>query len=259
MEQAEQDLHTSALETIGRRIIAGDYPAGSPLDLDALGRDVQAGRSVIREALRVLGAMGLIKAWPKRGTFVEPRSRWNWLDPSVLRWYCEIHQDFGFFDSIAEMREIFEPGVVRLAVRRRTEAQLAGLRRYLDQMSTSDVASDDFIEADVNFHRLILECAGNEFLMQYASATEVGLRAQHVALRTHDRLELAGRDTAESLARHRALYEAILHRSPEDAEVSMRRVLEQARDDLSRARHSSNAKSASIQPLRGTAEVADAL
>jgi len=227
--QAGPDLHTSALDKIGRRIISGYYPAGSPLDLDALGKDAQVGRSVIREALRVLGAMGLIRAWPKRGTFVEPRSRWDWLDPSVLRWYYETDENGGLFDAIAEMREVIEPGVARLAAERRTEAQLDALRRCLDKMAASDLGGDDFTEADVSFHRLVLECTQNELLSQYANATEVALRVQNPVTRT-------GGDMSETLARHRALYDAIVRRSPRDAEASVRHVLEQTRLDWDRAR-----------------------
>ena len=46
----------------------------------------EASRSVLREAIKVLNAKGLVTARPRAGTFVTPPSEWNLFDPDVLRW-----------------------------------------------------------------------------------------------------------------------------------------------------------------------------
>ena len=46
-------------------------------------------RTVVREAIKVLAAKGLVESRPKVGTFVRPRRDWNLLDPDVLAWQIE--------------------------------------------------------------------------------------------------------------------------------------------------------------------------
>ena len=43
-------------------------------------------------------------AWPKRGTFVRPRSDWNWLHPLVLSWSQDQHGDVEFLKAVAQIR-----------------------------------------------------------------------------------------------------------------------------------------------------------
>lgn len=44
---------------------------------------------MLREAIKVLAAKGLVESRPKTGTRVRPRQAWNLLDPDVLAWQQE--------------------------------------------------------------------------------------------------------------------------------------------------------------------------
>src|SRR5690348_12929498 len=79
-------LHRTTVETLGRRIISGKLAEGETLDVPSLQREFDVSLTVMREALRVLAAKGLVAARQKRGTVVRPRSEWQLLDADVMQW-----------------------------------------------------------------------------------------------------------------------------------------------------------------------------
>jgi len=67
-------LHGEVVYTIGRRIVSGELKPGDPLPPEEeLTADFDASRTVLREAVRVLAAKGLVEARPKTGTRVRRR------------------------------------------------------------------------------------------------------------------------------------------------------------------------------------------
>ena len=79
-------LHGRIVHAIGRRIVSGAIRPGEQLPTPAR---VRAGRGVLREAIKVLAAKGLVVSRPKTGTRVRPPEAWNLLDPDVLAWRQE--------------------------------------------------------------------------------------------------------------------------------------------------------------------------
>ena len=219
----ETGQHHAALDRIGRRIVAGEYPAGSPLDLGVIGTELGVSRSVVREALRVLDTLGMARAWPKRGTFITNRSEWSWLHPLVLAWYGETHDDIAFLDAVAQMREIIEPKVAGIAAQRRTEQELAGLQSALERMAAAVSDTDAFIDADVQFHRVLLNATHNELLMQVGSVVEA-------AIRNHD-VAVSVKNASAALGLHRDVAAAVAHGASAPAEAAMLKVLAQAQYD----------------------------
>ena len=231
------------LDRVGREIVAGVYEPGTPLDLSLVERDLDVSRSVVREALRVLDTLGMVRAWPKRGTFVRPRSDWNWLHPLVLSWSQDQHRDVEFLQAVAQMREIVEPNVAAIAATRRTEAEALELGAALDAMERADWDIERFMDADVLFHRVLLRATHNELLAQIGSVIES-------AIRNHDR-GVSAQHWVESLALHREVADAVVRRSPAAAEAGMRRVLAQALSDVVGADSvSTNGSTASVTSVR---------
>jgi GntR family galactonate operon transcriptional repressor len=221
---AEGGQHEMVLDRIGRDIVTGLHEPGTPLDPAAVERELDVSRSVVREALRVLDTLGMVRAWPKRGTFVRPRSDWNWLHPLVLSWSQDQHRDVEFLQAVAQMREIVEPKVAAIAATRRTEAEALELTAALAAMERADWDIERFIDADVLFHRVLLWATHNELLAQMGSVIES-------AIRNHDR-GVSAQHWLESIALHREVADAVARRSSEDAEAGMRKVLAQALSDV---------------------------
>lgn len=171
--------HGDTVRTIGRRVVDGRYGLGDTLDPDLLGTELGVSRTVIREALKVLAAKGLIDARPTRGTYVLPRSAWNLLDPDVLEWHTEAGYDGRFVDELVELRLMTEPQVAELAARRCTGAELTDLADAVARMRQAARGLDPqaFLDADLQFHRVLLAASRNELLRRFEPVVEATLRA----------------------------------------------------------------------------------
>jgi len=218
-------LHGQVVESIGARIIRGDFPPGVALVPEDLEREYDVSKTVIREALRVLAAKGLVDSRQKRGTYVRPRSAWSLLDADLLRWQGRENPDSTFLENLAEVRAIVEPAGARLAAQRRTDADLAALEDALAAMAGAGRDADAVIAADLRFHRALLDSAHNELLSRMEVVIETGLRVR-------DEIVHQGGHWADSVPAHRALLEAVRAADGDAAVTAMRDLLAQASTDL---------------------------
>jgi DNA-binding FadR family transcriptional regulator len=164
-------LHQSIARKLGIAILSGDYQPGDSLEGEieqSLAMGVS--RTPYREAIRILTAKGLLESRPKAGTHVTPRSCWNLLDPDLLAWTFSGEPDPAFVKGLFELRAIIEPAAAAFAAERRSDEQVASMRRSLTQMEQLGLASEGGQAADQHFHRLILEAAHNEALATLASS-----------------------------------------------------------------------------------------
>src|SRR5580704_8599963 len=85
-----QNFTYGIVEDLGAAIVTGTYSKENPFPVEAeLSVQYGASRSILREAVKMLTAKGLLAARPRQGTWVQPESSWNLLDPDVLRWLLE--------------------------------------------------------------------------------------------------------------------------------------------------------------------------
>jgi len=221
-------LHGEVVERLGRRILAGDLDVGETLEMTRLEDELDVSRSVMREALRVLKAKGLVDARQKRGTFVQPRTEWKLLDSDVIRWQLEGHADQKLMDDLAEFREVVEPASAGLAALRRTEDDLAAMEQALERMSAAAGGDGDPVAADLAFHRAVLVATHNELLIR----TEAVLEA---ALGLRDRLVQEAIEV-DPTPDHAEILAAIRDGDAERAVSAAKRLLTTAVVDLDRAR-----------------------
>lgn len=163
-------LHGEIVRAIGMHIVRGDYAPGQIIDLEDLSEQTDASKTVIREALRVIGAKGMIDSRPKRGTFVRERAAWNLLDTDIIAWRREAHRDTDqLLTDLSELRAILEPESARLAALRRTEADLEALEAALASMRRADQTVEEIVEADREFHLRLFHASHNELLVRLDS------------------------------------------------------------------------------------------
>ena len=220
-------LHGGVVTTLGRQIVGGAFQPGDVLNMERLEEDLSVSRSVLREAVRVLSAKGLLEARPKRGTIVCPPPQWNLLDPDVMVWKVRNGADEQYLRNWEEVRQIIEPQVVRLATTRRTDKDLAAMRTALERLSEVSKAARrktaDYITADLNFHHAILMATRNDLLVQLGAIMEN-------ALRQRDALVHRGsfnRD-ATFLDHHWSVFRAIGEQDEEGGERAMQALLAHA-------------------------------
>jgi GntR family galactonate operon transcriptional repressor len=222
-------LHGEVVEELGRRILAGEVAEGETLDPTELEAELGVSRSVLREALRVLKAKGLVDARPKRGTFVQPRTEWRLLDADVMRWQFAGHDTDQLFDDLAELRGIIEPAAAGLAAMRRTDEDLAVLDDALARMSAAAGGEGDAVAADLAFHRALLAATHNELLIRTEIVLEAGLAARDSVV--HGVVE-----DDDPTPAHAAVLDAIRDGDPDRAVSAANALLAKSLLDLDRVR-----------------------
>jgi DNA-binding FadR family transcriptional regulator len=119
-----QNLTSSIVQDLGVAIVIGTYSERNPFPIEAeLCRQFGASRSVLREAVKMLTAKGLLGARPRQGTWVQPEENWNLLDPDILGWLLERKFSPALLIEFTEIRLAMEPGAAarRPSAHRREE------------------------------------------------------------------------------------------------------------------------------------------
>src|SRR5688572_30987385 len=159
---AGQNLTTRIVNDLGVAIVTGTYSDKNPFPVESdLCTQFNASRSVLREAVKMLTAKGLLKARPRQGTRVQPVETWNLLDPDVLRWMLERKFSLSLLIQFTELRLGVEPLAAALAARTATAEDRAAIERTIERMIASERGAEDPLEADIAFHTAILHASGN--------------------------------------------------------------------------------------------------
>jgi DNA-binding FadR family transcriptional regulator len=227
---AVRSLYGHVMHEIGLRIVSGKVKPGEILPREeTLAESLQVSRTALREALKVLSAKGLIESRTGVGARVLEERSWNQLDADVLAWRCASMPTDDFVDKLVEMREIIEPAACMAAARRRDAAQLEAIGEALDAMEEAPDL-DAWAEADLRFHEAVLAATNNELLSSLFSVIETALATFFVmSART-------AKNFKYSLPNHRAVYEAIRRRRPNEAATAMRAMIEDSRSNMRKGR-----------------------
>jgi len=219
------------VHTIGVQILSGSLRPGDPLPPeDDLTSNLAVSRTVLREAVKVLAAKGLVESRPKTGTRVRPRNAWNLLDPDVLAWQQDGAPPAAFLRKLTEVRLIIEPAAASLAAERAGAAELKTIEEAFRGMEaalngdTEDYAAFD--RADMRFHQAIVRACGNDLLEQMGHVVYSALLLSFQATS-----RLPGQAKA-SLSSHRAILDAIRRRSVRRAGRAMHHLVQTTADAI---------------------------
>ncbi|WP_320669726.1 FadR/GntR family transcriptional regulator [Patulibacter defluvii] len=199
-------LSELAVEQLRDQLAAGSWPVGARLPAEAeLARQLDVGRSTVREAVRVLVHAGQLETRQGSGTYVralEPPPEW---EPRVRR--AEVLE-------VYEVREALESQAARLAALRRTDGDLERIDAALADRERTRAAGEvePFVDADLAFHAAVVEAAGNALLSEMFRSFLSVLRAALI-----DVVEGQVIDKIDSTDAHAALRDAIRDGDPERA------------------------------------------
>ncbi|MBC8158441.1 MAG: FadR family transcriptional regulator [Alphaproteobacteria bacterium] len=211
-----RSLHGQIVHDIGRRIATGEIKPGQSLPSEeSLCLEMDVSRTALREAMKVLGAKGMIESRPRRGITVLERENWNALDPDVLSWAHGGSPDADYMHKLVEVRRIVEPAAAELAAKRATDGELAAIQKAFDDMARQVDDIDAFIAADLESHAAIISASHNEFLRPVANVICAAmLSSLRITNPTVDR-------NRYSLELHDAINAAIQNRHPDAAREAM--------------------------------------
>lgn len=211
------------VQDLGRAIVTGVYGAENPFPVEAeLCKHYGASRSVLREAVKMLTAKGLLSARPRQGTWIEPEENWNLLDPDVLRWLLERKYSPQLLIEFTEMRLAFEPVAASLAAERADEAAIQKVEAALERMRNADKGDDDPLASDIAFHISILYASGNRLYFQLKDLVNVALRISIGLTNKRKGVRLA------SVADHQKVLDFIKAKKPQEAANAMRALILEA-------------------------------
>jgi len=220
-------LSDSIIEQIKKLILDGHLKPGERLPSEReLGEQLSVGRTSVREALKALSTLGMIRRTTE-GTFI------NQELPS-------IHEHLSYIllykkttiTEIFETRHLFEIGLAGLAAQRVTDEDIKAMENALTiDKRTDDVES--FIKSDLAFHIAIAEAAQNMVLY------EMFVTIQHLLFRSHEfyRNKSSGQGVVAALMNtarldHDRIFEAIRTQNVELAQKSMERHLDAIKEIL---------------------------
>ena len=198
---------------------------GFPVEAE-LCRQFGASRPVVREAVKMLTAKGLLRARQRAGTVVEPEDNWNLLDPDILRWLLQREFSIDLLIDFTEVRMAIEPRAAGLAAHAANGPQRQAIVQATERMFAAECGDDDPLEADIAFHRAVLLASNNRFIRQFTDLSEATLRFS--IRRTNAYAGVARASAAD----HARVGEAIIRGEPQKAVVLMRDLLQGALDLL---------------------------
>lgn len=215
---------------LGTAIVSGDHAPGDVLMSEADGSvALNVSRGVYREAIRTLVAKGLVASRPRTGTVVQPRHRWNLLDPDVLTWTFSGQPDMAVVRSLFELRVMVEPWAASMAAERRTRADIKAMRTALAAMARHGLDHVAGQAADCAFHDAILRATGNDYLA--VLTTSIGT-AVTMTTQFKQRSRALPRDP---IPEHRRVLDAIVAGDGVEAAAAMHVLVDKALEDTRQA------------------------
>lgn len=245
-EMSGRSLLWSVVEELGLRVLDGTYAPSQALPTEPeLMAELHISRTVLREAVKILAAKGLIISRPKSGTQVRPSRHWNLLDPVILDLYCRVFDYSEFAQNFQKLRVIIEPEAAAMAASQRSAKQLRGLEAAFAAMKEAREIAD-WTAADLAFHEAILEATGNPFMQPLGSL----IRAALDTLLFHSAKTSA--NPLDSLRKHELVLAAIRRRDEDGARQAMGRLLADTGLSISKAVKSARRHSAQMsgEPTR---------
>ncbi|MET8566063.1 FadR/GntR family transcriptional regulator [Streptomyces flaveolus] len=150
-----------AIEKIKGMIVSGALRPGDRLPKESeLAAGLGLSRNSLREAVRALSLIRILDVRQGDGTYVTS------LDPQLLLEAMSFVVDFHRDDTVLEflaVRRILEPAATALAAPRIDAGQLDALEAQLDALG-ADPSVEQLVAADLDFHRGIVQSAGNSVL-----------------------------------------------------------------------------------------------
>jgi GntR family transcriptional regulator, transcriptional repressor for pyruvate dehydrogenase complex len=163
-------------------------------------------RNTVREGVRALEVMGVVEVRQGSGTYVTSLEPHDLLQATTF--ITQLFRDTTVLEML-EVRSILESWAAKMAAVRITDDELDALEKITESLELiTDI--DEWIDADVRFHSLIAEAAGNELLVSLLDGLSTRTYwARHLQADLKPDV-LHG----QGLSSHRRIFEAVASRDP---------------------------------------------
>ncbi len=193
-------LQADIIELIVQRELEPGDPLPSEADLAAV---LGTGRNTLREALKVLQALGMIEIRHGFGMFVAAGSLDALAEGLTFRALLSLRRGGREALELVEARRLLESGLVAASVAAATPALLARLEDAVRRIEELARSGEHFGEADAEFHRRLFEPLDNRLIEELV----IAFRSVYRRIER----ELGGDDAGlpAAAAVHREVYDAV--------------------------------------------------
>jgi len=221
-----RSLALELVSALSERIRDGRLNVGDKMPTEAaIMAEFDVSRTVVREALSKLQASGLVETRHGIGTFVLGLG-----GDAGFRISPEQYATLQDVVAVLELRIGLETEAAALAAQRRTDANLAAMRKALDALAYSLELGNDAVAADFNFHQEVARATQNDhfadLMTTLGSRIIPRARLEPVQAMTDERREYLRRINGE----HESIYDAIASQDAEGARAAMRTHLANSRE-----------------------------
>jgi len=227
---SHRNLHRMVVHRLGSMIVTGELPEGAQINPDEVGRTMDASRTAVREALRVLEAKGMVRPRPKTGTRVLGVEQWDLLDEDVISWRVRGPDRVAQLTDLMDLRVAVETAAVRSCCASATSEEVEQLLSACEAMRSAGESGDlaAFTEADIEFHARLLSASGNLVFGQFVGPFRAVLHARE------DLATLPQHISPQTIALHIRVAELIAARDTDAAEAAAKALIQTSRDELFR-------------------------
>ncbi len=156
-------LSLEITEKLARRVTSGKYPVGSKLPTErALAEEFGVARHVVREALKRIEALGLVRIRQGSGIFVEQLNFGAGAELfELLLRNEEGGINFEYLKDIQEFRSHMVRAIVQLAVVRRDDSELAEVRALVAKLLLPTISEAEREEASERLFEVVAVATHN--------------------------------------------------------------------------------------------------
>jgi GntR family transcriptional repressor for pyruvate dehydrogenase complex len=187
---------------VNRELKPGDY---LPSEIE-LTRSLGVGKSSIREAVKMLQAMGVVEVRRGQGTVIREHPGDDCLSPLIFQLILEN----GYPRDLLDLRIMFEPAYTVMAMKRATREDTVRVEEAVENLQASIRSGAPIAEDDLSFHVAVLKATRNPLVIRIGETIMQLFRASiarsmktipETALRDHRRILEAFREKDEEALR----------------------------------------------------------
>jgi GntR family transcriptional repressor for pyruvate dehydrogenase complex len=230
-------IFDQAIDQIRNSILEGTLAPGEKLPTEhEMSRQLNIGRSSVREALRVLEAEGLIEVKRGLGTFVTTKRINKETELQELVSWLEKREET--IEQVLQVREFVEGLTSSLAATRATDNTLTEIRSIVEKLSKkiNELKSsgdecikeclDELALLDASFHLAISEASENDIAIEIITHIIPAFNESNKAiLYISKKLEIMD-------VEHRKILSALEARDPIEAEKAVRAHIRRVRSEI---------------------------
>jgi GntR family transcriptional regulator, transcriptional repressor for pyruvate dehydrogenase complex len=219
----EKTLTERVRQQLEDLIVSGSLKPGDQFPSESqVGGMLGVSRTVVREAMRLLSAKGLVEARDGSGIYVRELNSSLIRDPIDLLLRCRAIR----VEDIVEVRAVIEVHLAGLAAQRATSEDIAAMEETIAQLHNDKLTPLQYAEIDIAFHTQLAIAAANPLF---------GILSQSITAVIVDpiRFEYERRNSArkDTIREHTRILDQVKARDAEGARQAMAESLVGAYDN----------------------------